>query len=299
MHTEKRDTMWKTKLCLGTGCQFDLPVPEQIRLFRKIGFDGFFTDYTGPADVKEQKRLADETGMLYQSVHAPFGRMKEMWETGEEAAAELMDCLRACAENGIPMMVAHTFIGFQDHSPNARGLENFGKVVAEAERLGVKVAFENTEGEEYLAAVMERFGSSPAVGFCWDTGHEMCYNHSKDLLALYGDNLIATHLNDNLGIRDYGGETTWIDDLHLLPFDGIADWADIADRLNRCNYNGVLTFELNRLSKPDRHENDFYKEMPIEQYLTLAYMRACRVAALLERRRGAVGAAAETDDRTV
>lgn len=69
--------------------------------------------------------------------------------------------------------------------------------------------------------------------------------------------------------------------------------------MNQCNDNGVLTFELNRLSKPDRHENDFYKEMPIEQYLTLAYMRACRVATLLERRRGAVGAVAETDDLTV
>ena len=36
----------------------------------------------------------------------------------------------------------------------------------------------------------------------------------------------------------------------------------------------------NRYSKPERHKNDFYKAMPIEQYLTLAYMRACRVAAL-------------------
>ena len=41
-----------------------------------------------------------------------------------------------------------------------------------------------------------------------------------------------------------------------------------------------MTFELNRCSKPDRLENDFYRELPIEKYLTLAYMRACRVAAL-------------------
>lgn len=152
--------------------------------------------------------------------------------------------------------------------------------VHEAENLGVKVAFENTEGEEYLAAVMERFKDSPAVGFCWDTGHEMCYNHSKDMLSLYGDKLIATHINDNLGIRDFDGNITWIDDLHLLPFDGIADWQGIADRLNKCGYDGILTFELNRCSKPDRHENDFYRDMSVEKYLTLAFMRACRVTAL-------------------
>ena len=276
--------MWKSKLCLGTSDQFELSTSDQIRLFKKIGFDGFFIGYTNRDDVAEQRKVADETGMIFQSVHAPFYKMNEMWQDGEAATAELLDCLHACAENNVPIMVMHTFIGFDDHSPNEKGLENFGKVVKEAERLGVKVAFENTEGEEYLTAVMERFKGSPAVGFCWDTGHEMCYNHSKDLLALYGDKLIATHINDNLGIRDYDGKITWIDDLHLLPFDGIANWQGIADRLDKCNYDGILTFELCRYSKPDRKENDFYKEMSVEKYLTLAFMRACRVAALRKRR---------------
>ncbi len=271
--------MWKTKLCIATNDQFELSVPEQIRLFKKIGFDGFFTGYTNCEDIAEYRKLADELGMIYQSVHAPFVRMNEMWEDGEEAAAELIDCLHACAENCAPIMVVHAFKGY-DHSPNEKGIENFGKVVHEAECLGVKVAFENTEGEEYLAAVMERFKGSHAVGFCWDTGHEMCYNHSKDMLSLYGDKLIATHINDNLGIRDFDGNITWYDDSHLLPFDGIADWQGIADRLDKCGYNGELTFELNRYSRPERYENDFYRDMPVEKYLTLAFMRACRVAAL-------------------
>lgn len=272
--------MWKNLLCLGTSSQFELSVPDQIRLFKKTGFDGFFTNYTNRADAAEHRKVADETGMIFQSIHAPFDRMREMWENGDGAVSQLIDCLRACAENQVPIMVAHTFIGFEDHTPNRIGIDNFGKVVREAEKLGVKIAFENTEGEEYLEALMEHFKESPAVGFCWDTGHEMCYNHSKDMLALYGDRLIATHLNDNLGIRDFDGEITWLDDLHLLPFDGIGDWRGIASRLDRCGFDGILTFELNRFSKPDRHENDPYAEMPIEKYLTQAYIRACRMAAL-------------------
>lgn len=272
--------MWKNLLCLGTNSQFELSVPDQIRLFKKTGFDGFFTNYTNRADAAEHRKVADETGMIFQSIHAPFDRMREMWENGDGAVSQLIDCLRACAENQVPIMVAHTFIGFEDHTPNRIGIDNFGKVVREAEKLGVKIAFENTEGEEYLEALMEHFKESTAVGFCWDTGHEMCYNHSKDMLALYGDRLIATHLNDNLGIRDFDGEITWLDDLHLLPFDGIGDWRGIAERLDRCGFDGILTFELNRFSKPDRHENDPYVEMPIEKYLTQAYIRACRVAAL-------------------
>ena len=41
----------------------------------------------------------------------------------------------------------------------------------------------------------------------------------------------------------------------------------------------------NRYLKPEHHENDFYKAMPIEQYLTLAYMRSCRTAALIRGRK--------------
>lgn len=273
--------MWKQKMCLAVSQGFKLSIPEQIRMFKQVGFDGFFTEYTNHEDAAEQRKVADETGMIFQSIHAPYVKMNQMWtENAEEAVAELIDCVHVCAENNVPIMVTHTFIGFNDHEPNEMGLENFGKVVAEAEKYGVKVAFENTEGIEYFTAVMERFKDSPNVGFCWDTGHEMCYNHSQDLMALYGDKLIATHLNDNLGIRDFDGKITYIDDLHLLPFDGVADWQNVVDRLNAHGYNDVLTFELGRISKPKRHENDFYEEMSIEKYLSLAYARACRVATM-------------------
>ena len=270
--------MWKRKLCLATSGQFARPVEEQIRLFAVTGFEGFFTHYAA---------IARAENMLYQSIHAPFTRMAEMWQDGERgdgALAELIDCLRVCADNAVPVMVAHAFIGFKDHAPTEIGVERFVRLARAAERLGVRLAVENTEGEEYLAAVMDACRDIPAVGFCWDTGHEMCYNHSRDMTALYGDRLIATHLNDNLGIRDFSGEITYIDDLHLLPFDGIADWDGIARRLNRCGFSGPLTFELNTLSKPNRHENDGYAALPLEQYLALAYGRACRVATLVERR---------------
>ena len=113
----------------------------------------------------------------------------------------------------------------------------------------------------------------------------MCYNRSRDMLALYGDRLVCTHINDNLGIRNFDGNITWTDDLHLLPFDGIADWDNIADRLNAHGYNGTLTFELNRESKPDRHDNDRYASMDDADYFARAYAAACRFAALKERRK--------------
>lgn len=276
--------MYRAKLCLGLiGLPGISPV-EEVQLFRQVGFEGFFSGWNRQTEnIPALRKAADENGMFFQSLHAPFHYMADIWKNGEhkqDAVDELTGCLRACHENGIGIMVAHTFIGFEDHEPTPLGLSMMEPVVREAEKLGVQIAFENTEGEEYLAALMNHFRGSRAVGFCWDTGHEMCYNYSKDMLALYGDRLIATHLNDNLGIRDYDGKITWIDDLHLLPMDGVGDWEDITARLNRHHFNGPLTFELTPVSKPGRHENDAYGRMKPEEYVTAIYNRACRVATL-------------------
>lgn len=276
--------MYKQKLALSVSTQFGFDTKTQIKMFKDAGFDGFCTDWKHGDPIAEYKAYADELGMIYQSIHAPFNKSDDMWhgddELAEIAVQELIECVNVCADNSIPIMVSHVYIGFDDdRKPNSIGLERYGRVVAEAEKRGVKIAFENTEGEEYLEAVMKHFASSKAVGFCWDTGHEMCYNYSKNLLALYGDRLIATHINDNLGIKDFNGRIYWHDDLHLLPFDGIADWDERMQRLDSCDFNEIMTFELCLNSKPNRHENDAYGKMPLEQYLAEAYKRACRLAA--------------------
>lgn len=276
--------MYRRRLCLGLNGEFGGTPEEQIKWIGEAGFDGFFTGWFPEAPIGKWRQLAGEYHLLYQSIHAPFGRAAALWKDDGDAASaaveELMNCLRSCSEHEVPIMVTHAVIGFNEHSPNSRGVGNFEKVVREAERLGVTVAFENTEGEEYLAMLMPLAESYRSVGFCWDSGHEMCYNRSRDMLASYGKHLVGTHLNDNLGIRDFDGRITWHDDLHLLPFDGVADWGKIASRLRLCGYDGPLTFELNRFSKPGRHENDCYGKLSTAEYLAEAYKRACRVAFL-------------------
>ncbi len=279
----------KRKLCLGVNSQFELSPKEQAELFRDAGFAGTFLNYGNGVDdneVEEFAKVLKENQMVFQSIHAPFGKMADIWgenrEKAEIALHELEDCLLCCAKHEVPIMVTHAFIGFKDHTPNQRGIDRLGELVKLAEQKGVRIAFENTEGIEYLDALMEAFKGNKTVGFCWDSGHEMCYNYHQDLLKKYGDRLIATHLNDNLGIKDSDGKITWHDDLHLLPFDGIADWKNVAHRLNTVGFDGILTFELNRYSKPNRHENDKYKLLPIEIYVAEAYARACKVAALLD-----------------
>ena len=272
------------KLCLGTGMGFDIPIEEQIRLIKKAGFDGFFTDAESLEKLTQYAAIAKEENMLYQSVHAPFGKMYIMWEGTEEEAEkvlkELEGCVDACAEIGVDLLICHVIIGMERCTPNEIGAERFRLLGEYAKEKGIRIAFENTEGEEYLAAVMEKCRDLDNVGFCFDSGHEMCYNFGRDMLSLYGDRLFATHLNDNLGMKDKNIKT-WHDDLHLLPMDGVVDWEHVAIRLRKATCPQCLTFELVSTNKPERNAHDKYKDMTFSEYVTEAYERAKTIRNLI------------------
>ena len=275
--------MWKQKIGISIAKKYDIPMAEVVKMLKTIGFDAISPEWENDKSLEEIVIAAKENNMVVQSLHAPFMNASKLWNMDENvstpAKAEIIEAIEACAKYEIPILVMHTWIGFDyKFDANLLCFNVFDEIVVAAQKDGVKIAFENTEGQEFLFALMNRYNDNKKVGFCWDSGHEMCYNYSNDLLEKYGNRLIMTHLNDNLGISDFDGNIIWTDDLHLLPFDGIADWDYNVERLKKANKLEILNFELNRGSKPDRHENDIYKQMSLELYFTEAYKRACKIA---------------------
>ena len=275
----------KPELCLAISKNWQAP-EQSIRLLADVGWDGFFVIWAPGDDLRHLARIASDSGMRFQSVHTPWNKAAWLWgeneAEAEAATSELVKCIEESAAAGVPLVVAHAWIGFVPTAATDSGIERFARVLSAARSAGIRVALENTEGENHLDALMSAYRDAPELGFCWDTGHELCYNRSRDMLGSYGDRLFATHLNDNLGISDESGPTTWLDDLHLLPFDGKADWPGIAARLRKSGFDGPLTFELNRTSRPGRHENDAYAALPLRDYVAEALNRARRFAALFE-----------------
>jgi len=275
--------MWKQKIGMSIGPIPGIPSVDMVKMLKAAGFDAVSPAWRADEDLGDVVAAAKECGMAVQSLHAPFLKAATLWSPDPEISApaveEIMTVAADCAKHHIPVLVVHAWIGFNyDFDKSALCFDHYDALVRYAGEQGFTVAFENTEGEEFLFALLERYENDPAVGFCWDSGHEMCYNHSQDLLARYGDRLVMTHLNDNLGICDFAGVTRAADDLHLLPYDGIADWEDNVRRLKGSRPQEYLNFELTVASKKDRHENDVYAAMPPEQYLAEAYKRACRIA---------------------
>jgi sugar phosphate isomerase/epimerase len=256
------------------------PVEEQIDMLARIGWGATFTGWK-PECTTAWANAADRLGMIYQSIHAPFVGCDRMWQEGDagrEYTQMLISCVEDCAAHKIPVMVIHPFIGFEDHDPTEVGLANFGKIIEAADSLGVRLGFENVEGEEYLAAIFARYAGHLSLGFCFDTGHELCYNRGKDMLAEYGRALCHTHFNDNVGVT--GEDIFWTDDLHLVMGDGIADWAGIMRRIRETNYNGPLMCELTFGNKPGKNTHDGYAAMGHEKFYEFALERMRRIAAL-------------------
>ncbi len=267
----------KKTLCVSIFNSVSIDHKRQLEIFKAIGFDGFFTEYNID-DIAEFKAKADELGLIYQSVHAPFYKMNHMWEYSTEtetAKQELKNCVEECFKNDVPIVVLHPYIGFDKDEPTELGIANFKEVVDYARERNIKIALENVEGEGYLAALMDAFENYDNVGFCWDTGHEMCYNRFKDMLEIYGDKLIATHINDNMGVT--GEDITFWDDLHLLPFDGVKDWKDAMQRLDNCGFDGSMTFELKMTPEIDEQYGTCYTKMEFEDYLKELYTRALKL----------------------
>ena len=275
--------MYKQKIGISLGNQYGLPIGELLQIIKNVGFDAVSPGWQSEEKLKEIVAVSERLGLEVQALHAPFRKAADLWSTDAHifapAKKELKEVIAACAKFYIPVVVVHAWIGFDYHfDENHLCYDHFDEIVQYAKEHNVRIAFENTEGIEYLRALMSHFQNNDTVGFCWDSGHEMCYNYSEDLLETWGSKLLMTHLNDNLGVSRFDGKIYWTDDLHLLPFDGIADWNDNVQRLKKARRLPILNFELCVTSKPNRHENDVYEQMTPVQYFTEAYKRACKIA---------------------
>ena len=274
-------------LCLALGMQLDTPIEKQTQLLKNAGFTAYAFDKLKNSDsVLSEKiiRAGEGLGLKCEYIHAPFYGMDDIWhdEGGELADVMLRDLyatIDECNAFDVKYAVIHAIIGMDNHNPTQLGLDRIDDVVDYAVKKNVSLAFENTEGEEYLEAIMNRYADADNVGFCFDSGHEMCYNYSRDILSKYADRLFVTHLNDNMGMT--GDELTFYDDSHLLPFDGVGDWGNIAQRIADSGFNGTLSFEVISKGRPERDTHGKYRNLSDQEYVNEAYRKAVQFRNML------------------
>lgn len=256
---------------------YDLPMKERYRLIKQAGFDGTMV-WWGHFEAKpnlekhQNPNLAREQGLVVENLHAPFNGVNNLWcDTleGEDYANCLCNCIDDCVLHEVPTMVVHISGGNAPPPVNKIGLDRVRKIVAQAERNGIKIALENLRRPKYLRFLFENI-QSDTLKFCFDSGHQNCWTPNEDYLSQYGEKLIALHLHDNEGLKNL--EVS--EDQHRLPFDGTMDWGKVMQQLKAINYQGSLALEITNFG----YENRIHTP---EAFLKLSYERAKRLQGLL------------------
>lgn len=247
---------------------FPIPMGERFKLIKAAGFDGVMLWWSDEyAEVDGSKSLHPElarlNGLFIENIHTPIIRNNCLWKEGTDGDAfekTILDCIDDCKNFEIPTAVVHINNG--DNPPNYShiGLDRLNRLVEAAEKNEVNIALENLRRPEYLDFIFQNINSK-CLGFCYDSGHEICYTKGTDLLSQYGSKLMALHLHDNDGSEDQ----------HLIPGEGIIKWADIKAKLYQVKYAGAIALEVTNTFS----QNNIKKDP--EKFLKRAYEEAKRL----------------------
>ncbi len=267
------------KLGCGAGTAFDNSVEQNMQIIKNVGFDSTFISWEPDIDIKKIMDKANTIGLEVETFHAPFGSMNSMWEEGTEGDAYtevLRRCIIDAGKYRVPYVIMHTTIGRIPPKTSAIGLMRYKKLIIEAEKQNVKLAFENLEFVRHLELVLDYFKASKNVGFCYDVGHEHCYTPGIRYMPVFGDRLFCTHIHDNLGLAPTK-DVDYRDDLHRIPFDGNVDFERVCAEIHESGFSGSLMLEIS-----NRAPYYFYKDLNAEKFYEKAYTAALKLRSLCD-----------------
>ena len=251
---------------------------DKMSVIKDTGFDTSFFSWYPETDFSVIKHHADSIGLEIETIHAPFDKANFMWDEstniGDYFTETLKKCIRDAGNNAIPYVIIHTSIGNDAPISSRIGLTRFEKLVVEAEKYGVKLAFENLEFPRLTGVILDYF-KSDTVGFCYDTGHENCFTPGLKFLPMFGDRLFCTHFHDNLS-KSVTDPLNYRNDQHKIPFDGIIDFESICKDIKKIGYTGSLMLEV--CYGGSKH----YGDLSFIEFAQKAYASALRLRKLTD-----------------
>ncbi|MBQ2757021.1 MAG: sugar phosphate isomerase/epimerase [Clostridia bacterium] len=237
---------------------------------KALGFTHAMSDTSTPTEMKERAEAVLGAGLVFDQLHAPFNTINNMWldiPEAEYTQRQLTDAIDCCVAFGAPIATVHLSSGPNPPTITDLGRARYAALVEYAAKKGITIAFENQRFLYNIAWAFHDFRDAPNVGFCWDVGHQACATPHIEFMRLFGNKLVCTHLEDNNAV--FG------EDLHILPFDGKADFDSASHLLKEYNYKGNLTLEVGK--RPA-----FYESYTNEAFLQRAFDAVCRIRTMLD-----------------
>lgn len=242
---------------------------ECLQLAKDAGFDGVELNYdlesdlspkAGAAEFTAIRKMADEIGIAISGLCSflfwpyPLTSNDPAKRTrGLELAGLIARAANGLGVENVLVVPGAVNIPWRDdHEPvpndvcDTRAREAVGKLLADAEKLGVFLNMENIFFNGYLMtpAEMNAFVDSFAAERCrihFDTGNIMQYQQPEHWIPQLGSRIRNVHL------KEFHREGT---DHSLECFrpllDGSTNWPAVIEALDAAGYEGYLTFEYFR-----------------------------------------------------
>lgn len=244
---------------------------EMIDYFHDVGFRAVDFDIeTVPTMGDDWKRIVSEMAeraaqkdVLLEMGHLPFNKLLRADGTAdtEQFHKNMLLSIEAAGYIGIKHAVIHPKGDRKSNRDNyeaelAANIEYMTPYVELAEKVGVKLAFENMRSPFEAEGFHRNFSTADELilladhfghGICWDFGHAHTtgLTQSEELRKI-GSRLLCLHVNDNHA----GG------DEHLLPYFGTINWTDAMQGLGDINFAYCFNYECRVMRLPAAVRDD-------------------------------------------
>ncbi len=204
---------------------FDLPPEQKAKMIKDNGFDCVITNADKKWDCqngsfRSQIKLFRKYGLKPSSLHMRYHdeNLKLFWEegrAGRRLERRLKKDLWLASRYNFSCVVTHISGKYSEV-----GKKRLERILSFCKKVNVPIAIENTRNRVLFEKVFQNI-KNDYLKFCYDSGHNNCFDKGFDYFSKYGDKLVALHLHDNMGKKDD----------HTLNSLGTIDWDKIAKEL--------------------------------------------------------------------
>jgi sugar phosphate isomerase/epimerase len=209
-------------------------------------------DYHDASQAQALGVWCAHAGLRLHSLHAPITEYLRgtTWgpplSTAAVSAAErertLDECRRAIdVARHVPFDYLVVHLGVPDEFAPPRGDNGRDAVRSSLDVLrtavqgtGVRLALEVIPNRLSSAEQLVMLIETEDLGICLDVGHARLQGEVTDALEAVAGYLVTTHIHDNRGKADD----------HLIPFEGVIDWASTLMGFQKIGYTGTLMLEV-------------------------------------------------------
>ena len=199
------------------------------------------------------RNLLDDLQLECNQAHAPFEvKSEDPFDVSNVRYLRLIRSLESASIMGAKCIIVHALTPPEGVSMLEYNYRFYKSLEPYCEKFGIKVAVENlfTSPRDpetkllsnkkfgkpaYMMELMNKLSPDNFV-ICIDLGHaKLTGNNPEDFIrGIDGSRLKALHVQDN----------DFVDDCHILPFNGKLNWNNITESLADVGYDSELTLEV-------------------------------------------------------